>query len=211
MVMAHHAMSVKAVHQRRYVSVMMLSAALFVTFALGLCAGCTTTIVGPGNVVDPVQVYLVDYGRHPSLVLPRTDFTHVEYTYGEWQWYAEDHTAGLSALRALMVPTQGALGRRQFDAQQGEEWWEELGYLQVYAITVERDQAAALLAHLDERWEAGAGDRLYNARYDLEFVPDAQPYHLANNSNPMVAGWLEQLDCEVRGSALVSNWRIIQP
>lgn len=187
-----------------------LAAFILSTIAITSCAGCTTTIVPPRTVADPVSVYLVDYGRHPSIVLPRTQSALVEYTFGEWKWYAENETAGLSAARAMMVPTQGALGRRHIECKPHKPWTSDLGYLHVYEITVERDRAAALLAQLDERWEAGAEDARFNEHYDLVFVPDEQEYHFMNNSNPTVARWLEDIGCEVRGSALLSQWRIAE-
>ena len=45
---------------------------------------CTSTIIPPTEVDDPVRVVLLDHGRHASLVLPRADRGMVRYTYGDW-------------------------------------------------------------------------------------------------------------------------------
>ena len=40
------------------------------------------------------------------------------------------------------------------------------------------------------------------------FVPYPEPYWIFHNSNQVVAGWLEELQCRVQGPALFAVWRL---
>jgi hypothetical protein len=53
-----------------------------------LCGGCTTTIVPPRAPADPVSVYVTDYGRHSSILLPDPRGHLTEYAFGDWNWFA---------------------------------------------------------------------------------------------------------------------------
>jgi hypothetical protein len=170
--------------------------------------GCATTIVQPADVRDPVSVYIIDYGYHSGLVLPRSEATFVEYTYGEWWWFALGHNQPWDVVRALFVPTQGTLGRRVLDRPLSDPaaWWEDLAFDELFELVVERERAQALLDRLEARWFANADERVYDAGHDMDFVHDPMRYHLFNNCNPVLARWVEELGCEVRGWALLSNW-----
>jgi hypothetical protein len=47
-----------------------------------------TTVVPPTRPADPATVFLVDFGRTPSLVLTVGDNRMVAYAYGDWAYYA---------------------------------------------------------------------------------------------------------------------------
>jgi hypothetical protein len=78
----------------------------------------------------------------------------------------------------------------------------------LFAIRVEQEAASALVERLNDRWLEYETGAVYNADYDFHFVPVTQRYHLFRNCNPVLAGWLRDLDCQVRGPALLSNWRL---
>ena len=63
-----------------------------VRLAAGLLAatltGCVTVVRPPAAPADPVEVYLLDHGRTPSLVLPGGDGGSTRWAYGDWRWYA---------------------------------------------------------------------------------------------------------------------------
>jgi hypothetical protein len=191
---------------RRRVACLVLTLAAGVLL-LGL-VGCTTVVTPPHHVIDPVSVYLVDYGRHSSLVFPQDENSMVEYAFGEWRWFALNDTGLLAAFRALCWSTTGTLGRR-FIVTEGPAGFDHVfAGIALFEVPVEREAADALAGRLDERWVQQEDDMVYNAEYDFYFVPDAQGYHVFRNCNPVVAGWLRDLDCQVRGPALLSKWRL---
>ena len=42
-------------------------------------------------------------------------------------------------------------------------------------------------------------------------VATTRPYGAFNNSNQMVARWLEALGCRVEGSAVYADWKLARP
>lgn len=170
--------------------------------------GCATIVTPPRDVQDPATVYLVDYGRHSSLVLPHDENSMIEYAFGEWRWFALNDTGLLAACRALCWASTGTLGRRLIstvDSAKFEAWFP--GVI-LFDIQVEREAANAMARLLNDRWLNHEADAVYNADYDFHFVPVPQRYHVFRNCNPVVAGWLRDLDCRVRGPALLSKWRL---
>ena len=182
-------------------------AVLAVALASGL-AGCATTVTPPAGVLDPVKAYLADYGRHSSLILPRSDEVLVEFEFGEWRWFALDQSGFWDVWRALCWPSAGTLGRRELTTETTAALQAGALGMQVFELAVERERADTLLQQLEVRWTRNAATAVYHARYDLHFVRDDRSYHLFHNCNPAVAGWLRELGCTVRGPALLSNWRV---
>lgn len=179
--------------------------------APALFGGCAaTTIEPPAAPEDPVSVFLLDHGRHATLVLPHPEGI-VRYAYGDWAWYAEVKTGPLRAVAALLFPSRGALGRRVMDgpateaAVRGEV---RVGIEHLHRFTVEKRRMEALRSELETLFAAGRAVRLENRGYDLTFVPHPESYWAFRNSNQKVAQWLERLGCRIRGSALWSDWRI---
>ena len=173
-----------------------------------LAAGCTTVIVPPPAVADPVPVVVVDHGKHSSLVLDVGDGTSVEYAYGEWGWFARSETGWYEVFPALLCPTQGTLGRRELavpadpesvrGAIPGEEH---------LSLAVERARSDALRARLDALVEHAA-ERHWNDEYQRWFVPHARDYHVFHNCTHRLGAWLRELGCEVRTGGIYSNYRV---
>jgi hypothetical protein len=65
-----------------------------------------------------------------------------------------------------------------------------------------------LVDRLDRIYEENYAERVDHAAYDLAFVPCPEPYSLFHNSNQVVAKWLEQLGCRLKGPALFAVWRL---
>lgn len=178
--------------------------------ASGLLAGCVTHVTPPPKPQDPALVFVLDHGRHTSLVVSTPDGALVRYAYGDWRYYAERLTGPGHAIAALLWSTEGALGRRELQGPAtGAAVRNQVPLVieSLYEIVVERARIEALRAHLDAIFEAAERPR-DTPEMHLFFVPHPRAYTLRHNSNTAIAGWLEQLGCEIRGPALLANWRI---
>jgi hypothetical protein len=178
--------------------------------ASGLLAGCATHVTPPPKPQDPALVFVLDHGRHTSLVVSTPDGALVRYAYGDWRYYAERLTGPGHAVAALLWSTEGALGRRELPGPATVAAVRNQVPLVIdslYEIEVERARVEALRAQLDAIFEA-AGQPRETPETHLFFVPHPRAYTLRHNSNTAIAGWLEQLGCEVRGAAILANWRI---
>lgn len=173
--------------------------------------GCgTTAITPPPRPLDPVPVFVLDHGRHTSLVLTAADGSLHRYAYGDWRYYAERDTSPWSALAALFWPTQGALGHRSLPGPPTAEAVERqvrVAIRALHVLQVERHRAQALHARLRGIIEDSA-QRLEAPEVDLVFVPHPRHYSLAHNSNQAVADWLSELGCAVSRRPVLSGWRI---
>lgn len=181
---------------------------------LAICSACTTVIVPPEDPVDAQPVFVLDHGVHSSLVLPAGKARIVRYAYGDWCWYVMSDTGLGEGVAALLWPTRAGLGRRELEAPQ-----DEAGIRRVLKVTIDRVHALqaggaeirALRQDLDAHFEAAGGLVYYSPVYDLEFVEHPQAYSFCNNSNDMVAAWLERLGCEVCGPGTCASWRVEAP
>lgn len=188
---------------------------LLVVAALPLLAACTTVVRPPATpaapAADAVEVYLVDHGRTSSLVLPVAGDELRRYAYGDWRWYALGEKTSGRALAALFRPTQGALGREALHGPREEATVRssvEVEIEAVHPLRVPRSAAAALAARLDELFRRRLDTRVVNEENGLAFVHHPVPYTLRHSSNRVVARWLREMGCGVRGAALLSRWRI---
>jgi len=156
-----------------------------------------------------VRVLVLDHGYHTSLVLSADAGRVVRYAYGDWRYFAEGRQGLVNGLRALLWPTPGALGRRTLSAQPQPKALEpEVPPIQhSYCLEVTQRAVADLRQRLDQRFAARHGRSLPAPRFGLTFVPDPRDYWLGHNSNHAVAGWLEELDVEVRGWPVYARWK----
>lgn len=173
--------------------------------------GCTTVIVPPVEPREPRPVFLLDHGRHASLALPGSDGGIVLYAYGDWRYYAEAKTGVWEAFTAVLWPTRAGLGRRELPGPPEAEtvrrhvrvWVERL-----HELVVDSERIESLRTHLDSIYESNLKSRIYNTDYDLEFVHHPSIYWAFHNSNEVVALWLRELGCRIRGTVLFSNWKV---
>lgn len=174
---------------------------------------CVNRVIPPARPSDPTTVFLVDHGRHPSLVLPRDDGEWIRYTYGNWAWYVEDRTHFFSAFSALFWPNKAGLGRQRLAAT-GDMFHPagpiEEGVVHLYRLRVSSERVRMLDDALTDLFAERKNAMIYNPVWDLEFVPHPRAYWIFHQSNKITAQWLEELGCEVRGAALFSNWRITE-
>ncbi|MCK5941001.1 MAG: DUF2459 domain-containing protein, partial [Planctomycetes bacterium] len=122
---------------------------------------------------------------------------YVEFGFGEWGWYALGADSWYDAFGAVLWPTRGTLGRRTFGARDAGQlrrgaWWATLS-----PVTVSRSRAAALRRRLQARFDAARKQVVVDRRLGFKFVPADGSYWLPHNCADVVAGWLEELGCEV--------------
>ena len=177
-----------------------------------LCVGgCAATVIPRQPAVDPVPVYLADYGIHSSLFLPTSDGKFVEYAFGDWGYAAENKNWPHDAVGALLVSFQSALGRRYHDVKPGTDRPVPDRKPNTMArIECEREAVNRVLARLDERYRAGGKYRVKNPENGIEYVRDRERYSIANNCNHLTARSLQELGCEVRGLVIGSNFTVAE-
>jgi hypothetical protein len=176
-------------------------------------SGCTITVTPPPPPIQPRTVYLIDQQYSASLVLPHDD-RMTRYVYAEWHYYALNEKGPLSALRALLVPSEATLGRRTITpAVNAEALPRTLGIEveRVHCLTVSSKRVQALRQRLDRAAEQRRSVKKRDLESGLTFVPYGRTYHLFHNSNTVVAAWLGELGCEVQGLAVLSKWRVQYP
>jgi hypothetical protein len=178
--------------------------------AVLLLAGCGTTVVIPPDApADPLPVFLLDHGRHTSLVLPAPDGTITRYAYGDWRFYAERETGLERALAAILWPTAAALGRRDLPGPATAEAVraQVRVYVQeLHTLNVAAERVVALRGKLDGLFEVGT--ILEAPDVDLSFVAHPHPYSLRHNSNTVIANWLMELGAQVSRTPIWAGWRI---
>jgi hypothetical protein len=188
----------------------LLSLLLLLLAGFGL-GGCQQRIHPPANVSDPVRVFVVDYGRHASLALPREEEPGlVEWSWGDWNWFALERTGAIEGLQALFASPQSTLSRRELaPAQDPQELSRRLGG-EAVALDVERERSRALRRQLEERWNRRRDQAVVHPSGRV-FVPDDARYSLTYNSVHELARWLRMLGAEVSVAGVTANFRLEEP
>jgi len=179
-----------------------------------LLAGCSTTLEPPEDPVDPRVIFLVDHGRHSSLVIATKSGDLVRYAYGDWRYYADQDTRLRSGARALFIPTPATLARGELGGPpelDGLNAQLRVGVEEIYTIEVAAADADRVAHALDLLHAEGSGEHQYVVAYDMVFAPHPEPYTWRNNSATMIARWLQDLGVTVRGNALTANWVVVPP
>ncbi|MFU8838770.1 MAG: hypothetical protein ACNA75_10770 [Thiohalomonadaceae bacterium] len=184
---------------------------ILLLLCLPLLAACSARIVAPVPLEQPRAIFVLDHGRHSSLVLSRADGSLLRYSYGDWRYYAEGEIGFWDGLRAVFVPTAAAMGRRELPGPADAALLP--GQVRVLIVHLHAMQAEAarldqLIVVLEGLYQDGQAQRHYRADFDLEFVPHPVPYTLWHNSNRVVAEWLMQLGLQVEGRAVLSRWQV---
>lgn len=176
--------------------------------------GCAATLHPPQAVTDPLPVYVLDHGRHNSLVLVLAEDHAMRYALGEWEWYAEGRTGLGRSFQALFMSTPSALGRVRLEhALEPDCWVGQVGseIFSVLAFVAEREQVEGLVADIDRQFEQSSVPPGFRPGLNLEFIPGPRPYTLGHNSNHQVVEWLETLGFEVRGTVAFGALRPPDP
>lgn len=181
--------------------------------ATALTMACTNTVVPPAEPARPVAAFLLDHGRHASLVLERGDGM-TRYAWGDWDYYALNRTGPFRASGTLFGANQAGLGRKRLPgpAEQARVRRQVAVPIQaMWRIDVPADRARRLHGRLDRRFLDERETLIANPLYDLEFVHDPKPYNVTSNSNHRVGEWLRELGSEVRMAGPFSSWRVTSP
>jgi hypothetical protein len=168
-----------------------------------LLAGCATAVIPPAHPTDPLTVYLTDYGRHSSVLLPTGSGQYVEYAYGDWEFFARGDTKWWVALRAVLDSPKATLGRRFVTSVKRESL---PGCDRLMEFHASRPRVEALVENLDYRFRRGSATPLHSTYSGLDHVPDSVHYWALHNCNHETADWLIALGCEIRGSAIWSDF-----
>jgi hypothetical protein len=190
-----------------------LVSVLIVVGLLTTPMACTATVRPPVEVDEPVEIVLLDHGRHSALALPTMDGGMTRYAYGDWHWYALGEGNAWSAIRALLWPSRSALGYRRLAAAATPSTIErhiDVVVVAQWPITVERGKVQALREELEQIITSGMASKTDNEYFDLTFVPHPDAYSYFHNSNHVTAGWLRQLGCEVSGLTFNSSWNVAE-
>ena len=190
---------------RPFVQMLLIAASVF-------AVGCTTYIIAPQQPSAAVSVFLVDHGRHSSLVLPDAAGGGLtEYTYGDWNWFALGRSRWHNLFATLFLPTRGAMGRRQLEVKPDTaDIRLAVDCEQVLNIVVGKSEAKDLSEELHRQFEQHIDSLHFQRLYDLDFVHSDRSFHLLHNCNHMVANWLRQLGCQVRGPAMLADFVLKQ-
>jgi hypothetical protein len=179
---------------------------VLMTLVLG---GCATAVFPPKNPADPVKVYLTDYGRHSSLLLP-TEHGYEEFAFGDWKFFALGETGTYNALHALVHSPQATLGRRTVQPGSDQAIIAQLGDCKrLMNFQASKPDVEMLYADLDARFQRGTPQPPLLSNYcKLYCVRDSESYWLFHNCNNVTATWLKRLGCRIRGPAIYSNFRL---
>ncbi|MFB1486646.1 MULTISPECIES: hypothetical protein [unclassified Thiocapsa] len=189
---------------------MMRSGVLVCTLLL---CGCVATVFPPPRTDQSRPVYVLDHGRHTSLVLGTPDQGLVRWAYGDWGWYAEGDQRPLRAFPVLLLRTPAALGRQSLHTLYDPDAIRAAVPVvtdRVFVIHADAARIDRLQARQEALFASGRQDgRLESPAFGLVFVPHPVPYRIDHNSNHMVASWLTELDCRVQGNPTLGNWRVV--
>lgn len=166
-------------------------------------------IIPPAKPALPVTVYVMEQGFHARLVLPLPGNGLIQYAYGDWQYFALNQQSFTSGLRALFLPTQGALGRRIYeDVATLQQTVEETQGSTLLSLEVPGEKASQLLQSLGDRFQQKQDTQIYNPLTQMFFVQDEQNYIVLHNSNHELVNWLQDLDCQVKGFVLWADFEV---
>jgi len=185
---------------------------LLMALALGL-TGCYARITPAvqDKLDDPVLVYLLDFGRHSSLLLPREEEgRYARYSYGDWSWYLEGRRNWYRVPVVLLWPTRGGLGRGTYYQVTSTQELRRLAP-DVYTFPAQKQKVQALQERLDSYFTQDSVSAAYSREFDLIFVPYPKGYWIFHQSNLKTAEWLRELGLDVRGYPLWSTWVVVEP
>jgi len=191
---------------------LLLRANSVLLLALMAIGGCATRIVPPAKPINPVAVYVTDYGRHSSILLPMGDGHLMEYSYGDWEFYALNRYKWYIGASKLIYSDGSGLGRRIVPHPGEDAALQKLvGSKRLLRVDIEHSRVMELLDELDRRYNGRIETLIKNSYVKQDFVKDDAHYGLFHTCNGETAAWLRKLGCEVDGLAVMSNFELAKP
>lgn len=181
--------------------------------AIPLLGGCAATIKPPMDPEDPRPAYILDHGRHTTLVVVDTGGRPVRYAFGMFGTYGNGDIGFFRGMGALLVPGSGTLGRRVLEGSPTpDNILENVGVSveEMYCIAVSGELSNRLQRILNMVFEENLASATYNAGWNLEFVEHPEDYWFGSTSNQAVEKWLVELGAEVSGVTSFANWKVEQ-
>jgi hypothetical protein len=187
-------------------SVSIFPAAAFVL----LVAGCAYRVTPPAGIIDPVTVYIADYGYHASLLLPRENAGVAEFAFGEWDWFVENRTQWYRAVPVIFGRRPGAIGTRTLAIEPTPEALAGAfpPGVTLHPVPVSHAAEKRLLESLDRHFKANETRQSFNPLVGLDFVPDPRPYSATFHCNTAVADWLRRMGCTVTKGGLIADFHV---
>lgn len=179
-----------------------------------LLAGCAATVVPPANPADPRPAFILDHGRHATLVVVDSSNRPVRYAFGETDASVDEDFGFFRGLSALLVPDSGMLGRRVLPG--APTWRNVLAAASVdvekmHCIAVSGERSNRLQRVLNLVFEKNLATATYDPGWNLEFVENPEDYWFGDDPNQAVENWLIELGAEVSGATTFGEWKIEQP
>lgn len=180
--------------------------------------GCRHAVYPPSRPLDPVKVYLADYGWHSGVLLPvagpggqfTDDGDYIEFVFGDFDYMSRNKDGVIDGVGAILLSRQAGLGRRIIPIRCGRAAPgvkappHRLTGFQAGAADVRR-----LTAKLQSRYARHAASAIYNRVDDTTYVKDDESYRLGNNCSHAARRWLTALGCDVRGSLITFGFDVV--
>ncbi|HEX6928059.1 MAG TPA: hypothetical protein VF267_02330 [Gammaproteobacteria bacterium] len=178
-------------------------------------SGCAATVVPPASPGNPRPAFILDHGRHASLVVVDNGGRPVRYAFGQPGASGADGDIGFfRGLGALLVPESGTLGRRVLPGLPtagNVRMASGVDVENVYCIAVAGERANRLQRVLNLVFEDNLASATYDPDWNLEFVENPADYWFGDDPNEAVENWLVELGCEVSGVTSFGDWKIRRP
>ncbi|ACK72306.1 conserved hypothetical protein [Gloeothece citriformis PCC 7424] len=188
-----------------------LLATICIAFIVLVLVASPIIIIPPINPVQPVPVFVTEYGWHSRLVLPTSRDILIQYAYGDWKYYALNQQNWRNTIAALIKPTPAALGRRTFSNFSDFQQSTAQTNATILSFQVSKAKVSQLLESLNNRFNRQISSEVNNNLTKLNLVKDDQDYTLVHNSNHELVLWLRKLDCKVKGLVIWANFRVKTP
>jgi hypothetical protein len=180
-----------------------------------VCCGCSATVYSKSGLLEPVPVYVPDYGVHSTVILPTADGSQfVEYAFGDWRFAVLNHDGPFDGLAALFGSKQSGFGRRYLRAEpdpaNNVPAPTPRPVKKMALLFAERADVDIVRKELDERYARGNGPPVHNPLSRIDYVIDADTYRLGHNCNHLTARLLRKLGCDVKGPTVLSGFKVVE-